>query len=237
MLGGSISESYPAVGTFSLQAAPGTSNLQLDFIANNHGPRTLFWSANGTTGLNDGSGNWSNPTWTDGTTAHLSFDSTRPDSAVFGNTSGSGGAAAISVSGAVTAGSLTFNGGNSAQYTLNGGTIAVNAGVSAGQSATLNSAMVLGYSQTWSVSSGTLAVNGGISETQPSNLAVSGSGTLTLGAPATYSGGTTLNGGVISVLGSYYLPVGGPLATAAGTRVAAQRLPANARCPQRQRLH
>jgi len=220
-LGGSIINGSYSEGIFSLQGSLGANNLELKFTSIDQQPRNLLWSANGTKIANDGSGSWTGATWTDssGTAAGLLFDSTRPDNATFGSTTAGGGTAVVSVTGLVTAGSLTFNGGNSAQYTLSGGTILVNSGVSALQSATLNSAMVLGYSETWSVSSGTLTANGGISQATVSGLTKTGNGTLVLQAGNTYSGGTTLSDGVIAVQASDALPANGAVATAAGTQL------------------
>ncbi|MGO9115295.1 MAG: beta strand repeat-containing protein [Thermoguttaceae bacterium] len=223
--GNIINGSYPGVGTFSLQGDT-AGDLQLKFTSVDEQPRNLFWSANGTAVPVDGKGTWSNTgnaKWTDLSTAGLTFDSSRPDNVTFGNTSGTGGAATVTVSGAVTAGSLTFNGGNSAQYTLSGGTLTVNDGVSAAQSANLvNNEIVLGYSQTWSVASGTLSAvaTKGIAQATLSSLTVAGPGTLALYCQGKYTGGTTLsNSGVISTQGNYYLPQSGVVTTAAGTQL------------------
>ena len=97
----------------------------------------------------------------------LSFDTTRPDNATFGNTGGTGGTANIYVDSSVTVGSLTFDGGSSAKYLLtsrnSNDNITINNGVTANASVTLATGKLnkiyLGYfRQTWNVASGTLTV-------------------------------------------------------------------------------
>ena len=61
--------------------------------------------------------------------------------------------------------------------------------------------LVLGASQTWNLAGGTtLSVSGAISEsTAGTGLALTGSGTVALGGNNTYSGGTSINTGTVSV--------------------------------------
>jgi fibronectin-binding autotransporter adhesin len=231
-VGGSIVNGSYAAGAFSLQG-DFTNDLVLKFTSTAYQPRNLLWSASGSSGISDGNGTWSSATWTDssGTAPGLSFDSTRPDNATFGNPSGTGGTAAVAVSGAVTAGSLTFNGGNSAKYSLtenSSSVLTINNGITALASATLgslttpalgNGKVYLGYSQTWDVASGTLLVDErkGIFQSTVSNLAKTGSGILDLACAANYTGGTTLSGGEIYMGGNNFLPQTGVVTTAAAT--------------------
>ncbi len=189
----------------------------------------MLWSNGSSTQLVDNNGTWSNSgnaKWTSGGTAGLTFDSTRPDNVTFGNTSGSGGFATVTVSGSVTAGSITFNGGNAAQYLITGnnGVLTINNGITANQSASFNPKnLILGYSQSWSIASGTLAVSpvsGGIAQDTSAALTVVGPGTLELAQPGKYSGGTILtNSAVVTDMGGgYELPQSGVVTMAAGTQ-------------------
>ncbi len=127
----------------------------------------------------------------------------------------------MTLSGTATANAFTFN-GNSANYTLTGGTLTVITGGTANQSATIASAVVLGNNQSWNVTYGTLAANGGIADGGSGfSLSKTGSGTLALGGAAgavSYSGITTVNGGTLALtadnLFSFPTPV--TLANAAG---------------------
>ena len=224
-VGGSIVYNTTA-GTFSLQGDL-SNDLVLKFTSSGEAPRNLLWSAAGTNGANDGGGAWGNATWTDGTTAGLSFDSSRPDNVTFGNAGAAskGSAATVTISSAITVGSLAFNGGNSSPYTISGsGSLTIDGGVTAQQSTTLSNGastvIVLGGSQTWNVASGALTLKGPIIQSVVSSLTKTGSGTLTLwSSKSTYSGGTYLNGGEINIKGSYALPQNGALTMAANTLV------------------
>ncbi len=238
-LGGSILNNglYSSAGTFSL-AGDAAYDLVLKWTSAQAAPRNLLWSNGSSTSLVNGSGTWSNSgnaKWTDGTSAGLTFDSNRPDNATFGNPSGTGGSATITVSGAVTAGSITFNGGTAAQYTIQGtgttfssaGTLAIDNGITANQSATLTRIkdIALGYSQTWSIASGqtlTLASTGisQISQDALSTLTVAGPGTLSLGIAGNYGGTVLTNSAILTnttVGGGRVLPLDAPLTMAAGT--------------------
>jgi autotransporter-associated beta strand protein len=229
-LGGSVlNRNYPGVGSFTLAGDP-AFDLVLKWTSAQQASRNLLWSNGSSTALVDGSGTWSNTgntKWTDGTTAGLTFDSTRPDNATFGNPAGSGGFRTVTVSGAVEAGSLTFNGSNAAQYVINGtsGTLTIDNGINANQTATLGviKGLTLGYSQTWNVAAGTLSVNSstGITQNTISSLAVTGPGMLALYCQGKYSGGTVLsNNAVVADLttGGYALPQSGVVAMAPGSQ-------------------
>jgi fibronectin-binding autotransporter adhesin len=231
VVGGTILGNSYSSGTFSLQGDP-ANDLVLKFTSVLQQPRNLIWSASGSTTYSDGSGTWSSATWTDssGTASHLIFDSTRPDNAAFGNPAGTGGSASVFVSGAVTVGNLTLNGGNAARYSLVGNAnsiLTVNGGITALGSASLAAPsssnrigkLYLGYSQTWDVASGTLLAQtrSGIFQSTVSGLTKTGSGVLDLACACKYTGGTTLSGGEIFVAGNAFLPQSGVVTTAAGT--------------------
>jgi fibronectin-binding autotransporter adhesin len=235
-VGGSILNNglYSSAGTFTLAGDP-AYDLVLKWTSAQAAPRNLLWSNGSSTQLVDATGTWSNSgnaKWAYSGSAGLTFDSTRPDNATFGNPSGSGGAKTVSVSGAVTAGSITFNGGNAAIYDINGtgsggsgGTLAIDNGITANQTATLGpiKAVILGYSQTWSVASGTLSVNAstGITQDTLSSLTVTGPGELGLYCSGKYGGGTILaNNAMVADLssGGYALPQSGVVTMAAGTQ-------------------
>ena len=225
-------------GTFTL-AGDSSNDLLLKFTSAAAAPRGLLWSANGSMGLVDGSGTWSGAKWTDGVSiSGGTFDSGRPDNATFGNSAGTNGTANIYISNGpangVTVGSLTFNGSNAAQYTISGSTanasaggyLTINNGVTANQSAYLGiptgtysglKVLLLGYSQTWNVASGNLEVTAGVfSQATASSLTKTGTGTLTLNCGANYSGGTILNGGVLSVNNASWLPTSGVVTVNSG---------------------
>ena len=91
-----------------------------------------------------------------------------------------------------------------------GNTLTINGGINvlgnSSQSLTINDPLVLGASQTWNVTNnGTLTVAvGGVSGTAA--LTITGNGTVSLQAPATYTGNTTISGGKLAVASSGYIP-------------------------------
>ncbi|MEP6663875.1 MAG: family 16 glycosylhydrolase, partial [Verrucomicrobiota bacterium] len=89
-------------------------------------------------------------------------------------------------------------------FSISGNTLTMGSGgidmVSAAADATINSALVLGASQSWKIgASRSLIVNGVVSGL--SNLSKSGSGTVVLAATNTYTGTTTLSNGTLRVNG------------------------------------
>src|SRR5208283_4404386 len=85
---------------------------------------TLIFDGNtGTTGAQDGAGNWDTTTadWWNGTT-DVAWDNTTPGNAVFG--AGSGAAGTISVgSGTINVANITNNPAGSGYYTISGNTL------------------------------------------------------------------------------------------------------------------
>ncbi len=232
IVGGSILGNSYSSGTFSLQGDT-SSDLVLKFTSVLKQARNLFWSANGSGGLADGAGAWSSADWANqssGGTGALSFDSTRPDNATFGNPGGSGGSYNVSVGGAVTVGMLTFDGSNSANYaltsanassvlTINGGITALGSGTLGNKTPSLGLGEIyLGYSQTWNVASGTLLVQerGQIYQSTVAGLTKTGSGVLNMLSKCNYTGGTTLDAGRMYMGGANYLPPAGLVTIAPG---------------------
>ncbi len=188
----------------------------------------MSWDANGSSANHtDGAGAWLdankwrdngvNTTWISGS------------SAIFGN-NGNGGVVTLGANTSV--GSLTFNSFNGTYTISGGGVLTINNGFTNNSTAgavSISTHVILTAPQTWGgTSSGALTFTGGINNNGhtltlgvngniPMNAATniisgsggltkSGSGTLTLGgnpAPAhTYSGPTTINGGVVMVAGN-----------------------------------
>ena len=122
--GGANTQNFNA---FNTSAAP--SDLKWDVVAGN-------------TTTTDGAGTWSGGTgnWYNAAEAKDDiWDSTQPDSATFG--SGGVGAHVVTLSGAVTAGDLTFVPGP--LYTLTGGPLTVRGNLTANVSAVINSDLTL----------------------------------------------------------------------------------------------
>ena len=138
----------------------------------------LTWDADTTTpGAQDGAGTWntSNTNWWDGT-GNVAWNNSLPDSAVIG--AGSGAAGTITVSGTINVAGITFAAPGSGNYTLSGGTLRLTSptiDVATGLSPTIGSV---------------IAGTAGLTKT--------GAGTLVLTGSNTYSGGTTISGGVLA---------------------------------------
>ena len=117
-----------------------------------------YWDASADPGIQAGDGVWDNAAtagWSDslsGSSPLLPWSSPTNDAVFY-----TGGASAVNV-GTVAARSLTFAGGG---YTLNGGEITVGAGgITVNQSATINSPIVFGASQTVTNAGGTMLGTG-----------------------------------------------------------------------------
>ena len=144
---------------------------------------------------------------------------TNQDTAIFGTTIGSS-SATITLDGSRALSSLTFSTTGGGSYTLSrassdstsvlilvstGTTTAV---VNNGGSHAINAPVVLGSNLNMSAASGTkLTINGQVSETGGSHsLTVSGGGLFVLAGTNSYSGGTTVSGGMLQASTTAALP-------------------------------
>ncbi|MDD5261994.1 MAG: autotransporter-associated beta strand repeat-containing protein [Methylacidiphilales bacterium] len=133
----------------------------------------------GTTSLWDTTATvWSN------TTTDSAWVNANNDTAVFGSNNGTAGT--VNLGSAITAGGITFNAATSGNYTIAGGSgpfALTLAGATPTITANVNATISAGIT-------GTVG------------LVKSGSGTLVLSGTNTYSGGTTINGGILSISGA-----------------------------------
>jgi autotransporter-associated beta strand protein len=176
----------------------------------------LYWDPDGVSDSHyGGSGSWTTTdAWVDESGTRYTWDSSRSgDTAVFQGDSGT-----VNVNTAISAASMLFS---SAGYTLGGSALTLTGTgttLTANQSAAINSAITLAAAQQWTVASsstltlgGTVALGGyaltvtGDGNTTESgvisgtgSLTKSGTGTLSLTATDTYTGGTTISAGVVS---------------------------------------
>ena len=144
--------------------------------------------------------NWTSPVtpWSNAT----------PDDAVFGAT----GVGTVTLTEAITAGSITIN---TAGYTIDTATfgLTLNTGITANESAIAQSgaggSIILGANNLWTVAaSKTLGVSSAISGTG-SSLTKAGAGILTLSGTNTYDGGTTVSAGTLLTTKAAALPLFG----------------------------
>jgi len=141
-----------------------------------------FWNiGGGTTGAQGGSGTWdlTHTNWFDGSSANGTWPNANPNSmAVFGSMS-SLGLATVTVSGSVSSGGLFFTSGSN-PYTLTGGTICAS-----------------GSSLVVTANGSQVTIASALSGT--GSLIKSGPGPVTLTGSNTYSGGTTVTGGTLTL--------------------------------------
>jgi fibronectin-binding autotransporter adhesin len=162
-------------------------------------------------GLQDGSGPWnttdSNRWYNNATSSYHAWSSATPDDAIFGN-SGSG-MATVTLPGAISAGTLTFNAG--ASYTLGGSAVltltGTSIGVASGQTATINASMA-GATDMSKKGNGTLVVEGDNSGLRGFRSIVGGTLRLTNGNAM---GGTEIHsdvnpGTTLEVIGGITVP-------------------------------
>jgi autotransporter-associated beta strand protein len=179
--------------------------------------QNLIWSVGGRSPIVDGGGNWSN-----GSTNFYNATTSSPNApwvnansnnVTFGGSpTGDGGTVTLAASVRTGAG-LTFA-AVATPYTIGAdlgtNTITTVGGITANNSATINSPVILGASQTWTVAADqTLSVNGGVSDNSSAyGLITSGSGTLVLSGNSSYHGNTTISQGTLQAGGVNVLPSG-----------------------------
>ncbi len=201
---------YTGTGTFSLGSISNPSfasgyTLSLvvtptGLVLDESGVSSAYWE--GSAGSS-----WSNisnfTTDTAGTmTRSAALDS---NTGVTFNATGAMNFANTTLDGAVTISTLTFNAGGvgiapgtGGSLTIAGGGSAVTVGTGLGTD-TISANVAMGASQTWTVGSGsTLAISGNVSGAT-FNLIKAGSGTLALSGTNSYSGATTVSGGVLNI--------------------------------------
>lgn len=166
----------------------------------------LVWDANTVTdGAQDGAGTWTAglPNWFNQTQTLQNQSWLNGSDAVFG--SGSGTAGAITLSGPITAGNLTFNAATTGSYTLGGSGVLtlVNSTITSNVAATIN-AVLAGDTAWFKSGAGTLTLGGGVSNTHTGLLTVN-QGVLMLsktgGATAVAGNLDIINGGSITFSG------------------------------------
>ena len=133
----------------------------------------------------------------------------------------------------IGAGTLTLGGAGDylGATNINGGTLAIASAAAVGSSSQLgfnggtlqiNSSIVLSKATTLNAGGGTIDTNGfslgfGATIGGPGGLTKTGAGTLRFAAPMTYSGGTTVNAGVLQLLSGSSLNAAGALTVNGGT--------------------
>jgi len=183
------------------------------------------WDANsGTTTPEDGPGSWlGTGNWFDQTDSLPNQNWTDGNDAVFGSNSGAAGT--VTLGGAITANSLTFNAAASSSYTLTGSTLTISSGsITTNVSATINSILAGGAGLTKSGLS-TLTLGGGSANTY-TGLTIINAGGLTLSKTSgnAVSGDIQVNTGATLTLGaSNQIADTGSIVDSGGTVIFAQK--------------
>lgn len=161
----------------------------------------LVWDANnGTAGPQDGAGTWTAglPNWFNQTQAQQNQNWLNGSDAVFGSSAGTAGT--ISLSGAITAGNLTFNAATSGGYTLGGGgTLTLLNTTITNNAAGAVSAVIAGNAAWQKTGAGTLTLNGSTTNIHTGALTVN-QGALAL---AKTGGATALAGDLNITSGAF----------------------------------
>jgi len=144
-----------------------------------HAQSSLVWDSSGADPLDpvDGPGIWNltDALWSNGAVDGVWNNATN-DTAVFGNANGAAGT--VTLGSAITVGGLTFNAAGSGTYTVTGGTLTLG-----GSSVTIQTVADAEISSVIAGSAG---------------LVKTGAGRLILSGANTYTGGTTISGGILA---------------------------------------
>ncbi|MGO4670237.1 autotransporter domain-containing protein [Bosea sp. 2RAB26] len=212
--GGAVAGSFGTVNATGFTSSDVLTNVpgQVNLALRNAGQQMQFWDGGDTTGAtagaSGGSGSWNNATtgWTGDPAAGVVNDQWRGSVAVF-----QGAAGTVFVGSAAQAPSFDTIQFNTAGYLLTGGELSIGvAGANAGNAALTGSIInVNGVSAT---------IDSVIQDGAGTRLNIVGGGVLTLTGLNTYSGGTMLGGGTLSVSADANLgAASGELTFAGGT--------------------
>jgi len=207
--------------TFSLPGSDLAGSTVTQFFA--FSPNTAYWDLDpNTTGLQTGSGTWTNSVTTLNWAAGTDGANVAPWVANSAATFSGNGPAVITVADTIDTGGISITGTG---YTFTGGTLRIGAaGMSSSAAANVASNVVLTGSQTWtsstagqtltvsgsvdlgslgltSAGTGDVTISGVLSGTGAANLTKTGTGKLTLTAANTFGGTTTLSAGTLSLAG------------------------------------
>jgi autotransporter-associated beta strand protein len=156
-----------------------------------------YWDTNAAAGLQAGNGTWTTfapapKEWNTDINGSNSLYAWTADAGTMEAHFEANGSSAITVSGSVAAKWLSIDGTG---YSFTGGTITVGgSGITANESATVGSTLVLSGSQTWAVAlDKTLLITGPVSGN--ASLTLNGLGTTQFSGPISYTGSTVINGG------------------------------------------
>jgi len=147
----------------------------------------------------DGAGNWNLAG------ADVLWSNANPDNAIFGGGT-AGTAGAVTLGSAITVGSVTFNQPFLGSYSVATGvsTLTINSGIIANDSATItgSGSVILGGNNTWNVATAkVLAIGSNVGELAPSSLTKTGAGTLALSGALSFTGGITVDDGILTSSG------------------------------------
>jgi autotransporter-associated beta strand protein len=144
----------------------------------------------------------------------------QPNNGTLGAYFGSGGTGTITVSSGIQVGGITFSPG--ATDILTGGGLTLgSSGITANETATINSPITLGASQTWNIASGKTLTVGALGDAGSGYaLTKAGLGTLATTGANTYSGGTSINNGMLQFALTTAMPATGTVSVSSGATLA-----------------